>query len=137
MTRSPAITDRTDRASSATGASFTRKPAAPTSMARRRNPGRPNVVRTTARQSGSARAERAGGLDPVASGHLDVEERHVGPELLGSRYDGVAATDFRDDLDVIHELEKGAQGTADQRLVLGDEDTGVVTRATVWPTGGS
>ena len=58
---------------------------------------------------------------PSAAGHLDVQQRHVGPVLAGGLDDGVAAADLGDDLEVLLQLEQRPQGAADERLVLGDE----------------
>ena len=122
MTRSPAITARMPRASSATGASLTRKPAAPTSIARRRKPGRPKVVRMTARQLGHApwpargrpRCRRRPGISMSSSATSGRCSR-------AAVDDGVPAADLGHDLEVVLQLEQGPQRPADQRLVLGDE----------------
>ena len=82
------------------GASLSRNPVAPASIARRRYPGRPNVVRITTRQAGSGGPELRGRGQPVEPGHLDVEQRDVGPGLQRPRHDLVAATDLGDDLEV-------------------------------------
>ena len=59
------------------------------------------------RHAGSAVGQRAGGLDAVAAGHLDVQQRDVRPVLAGGGDDFVAAADLGDDLDVVLEVQQG------------------------------
>src|SRR2546423_477976 len=64
-TRSPASTRRIAAASSSTGPSLTRNPLAPASMARRRYPGRPNVVRISNLQPRSRGRRAAAVVDDL------------------------------------------------------------------------
>ena len=89
MTRSPAITAPDAAARSATGASLTRKPAAP-DLHRPAQEARPAERGEDDRPAvGDRRRQRPGGLDAVTAGHLDVEQGDVGPVLARGGDDGV------------------------------------------------
>ena len=90
-------------------------------IARRRYPGRPNVVRMSERHAGSSRGERVGRREAVAARHLDVEQRDV-RALAPRRVEHlVAALDLGHHLDVRLQLEQARERAAHHRLVLGDQ----------------
>ena len=93
MTRSPAITDRIPRASSATSASFTRKPGRADLHRPTEEAGAANVVRMTARHSGSG-----GGQGPAASmpspPGISMSSRATSGRCPGRRRRLVAAADL-------------------------------------------
>ena len=60
--------------------------------------------------------------DAVEPGHLDVEQGDVGVVLEDGRYDGVAAADLGDHLEVGLEAEQRGQRATDQRLVVGQQE---------------
>src|SRR5690606_40938002 len=60
--------------------------------------------------------------DPAAAGHLDVEQAHLGP-VGPCRLDHlVGAADLGDDVEVALQRQQGRQGTADEGLVVGQQD---------------
>ncbi len=121
-TRSPAATRLMASASCSAGASLTTKPLAPASMARRRYPGRPNVVRmsgTAGRHLLAEDGRRGQAVDPW---HLDVEQGDVGARPPGRGDHLVAAPDGCHHGEVLFEVEKGGQGLADQLLVVRQEE---------------
>jgi len=90
-------------------------------MARRRNPGRPNVVRISVLHSGSL-VQRGRGGETVHAGHLDVEQRDVGRSVEGGGYDRVARADLGHHLQVVLEVEESRDRAPDHGLVLGEQD---------------
>ena len=68
--------------------------------------------------------------DAVEAGHLDVEQRHVGPVLEHGGEYGVAGPDLGDDLQVGLEPEQGRQGAAHEGLVVGEQQPDAHGRTT-------
>ena len=121
-TRSPASTARIAAASSATGASFTRKPDAPASIARRRKPGRPKVVRMSTRQVGQGWRSARGGLDAVhaRASRCPAARRRgrcSGAAATTTSPRPTSATTSRSS----SRSSSAAQRAADQGLVLGEQ----------------
>jgi hypothetical protein len=89
------------------------------------------VSTTTAGREG--RAQRRGGVETVAAGHLDVEERDVRGGLQSGGHHLGARTDLRHHLDVGLQAEHRGQRPPDERLVVGeqhlDHPVGSVRRA--------
>ena len=80
---------------------------------------------------GRSLEHRAGGLDPVQAGHLDVQQRQIGRCAAASSTASQAVAGLG------HHLESGPlehrrQVEADDRLVLGDQDS-AGNRATAFP----
>jgi hypothetical protein len=73
---------------------------------------------------GELRGEPSCHLDAVGPGQLQVEQRHVGPDLQGSGLGFVTGCRAADDLEVVHEVEQPDDRVADEVLVVGDEDAG-------------
>ena len=67
------------------------------------------------------RAQGGRGGDPVQPGHLDVQQRDVGPGPAGLLDHLVAAADLGHDLEVAFEVEQGRQRAPHQRLVVGEQ----------------
>src|SRR5699024_2173851 len=67
-------------------------------------------------------ADPPGHADPVAAGHLDVHHAHVGPVLRDGALQLVAPADLGDHLDVRLERQQRGEATADERLVIGQDD---------------
>ena len=61
-------------------------------------------------------------LDAVHSGHLDVEQQHIGTGLLNRQDDLVATTALADHLDVGFQGEQSDKGTAYQGLIIGENE---------------
>jgi hypothetical protein len=76
---------------------LSRNPEAPASIARRRYPGRPNVVRIRTRQGAAQLRQR---LETGRTRHLDVEQGDIGVDGLRGGEHLIAARDLRDHLDV-------------------------------------
>ena len=62
-----------------------------------------------------------GGREAVEPGHLDVEQRDVGPGLERPRHDLVPAADLGDDVEVGLEGKQRRERAAHHRLVLGEQ----------------
>ena len=101
--------------------SLTTNPLAPAFIARRRKPGRPNVVTISTRVSGKRVAHRRRRGDAVQPGHLDVEQGDVGPVLAHGRQHLVARPDLGDHLEVGLEAEQRRQRAPHQGLVVGEQ----------------
>jgi hypothetical protein len=71
---------------------------------------------------GQLAAELGSRLESAHAGHLDVEQRYVGPDRGGGRNHLIAAGSLRDDLEVGLQPEQTGQRAAHQSLVLGDQD---------------
>ena len=121
MTRSPASALRTAVASRSGGESLTMNADTPDSIARRRKPGRPNVVRITIFTPGWRTVQLARGREAVHPGHLDVQQGHVDVVLGGGPDHLVAPADLGDDLHVGLEGQQRGERLADQGLVVGEE----------------
>ena len=74
-------------------------------------------------------AQSAQRLDAVHAGHLDVHQDDVGPQFLGAGDSLGAVGRLADDLDVVLDLQEGAQAPADH-LVVVDRSS---TRRSRWP----
>ncbi len=66
--------------------------------------------------------QAAQGLDAVHAGHLDVHQDDVGLELLGAGHALGAVAGLADHLDVVLDLQEGAQAAADHLVVVDEED---------------
>ena len=66
-------------------------------------------------------AELAERLDAVHAGHLDVHQDDVGPQLLGAGDALGAVRRLADDLDVVLDLQEGAQSAADHLVVVDEQ----------------
>ena len=121
-TRSPRATRRTASASCSAGASLTTNPNAPDSIARRRKPGRPNVVTISTRVCGASVAQHRRGSQAVQSGHLHVEQDDVGTKLAHPLQHLVTTTDFAHHLEVFLERQQSGQRTAYEVLVVSEQD---------------
>ena len=73
-------------------------------------------------------AHRRRRRDPVESGHLHVEQRHVGVVLEDGRHHGVTRADLGDHLQVGLEVEQRRERTTHQGLVVGEEEPNHGTR---------
>ena len=82
---------------------------------------RPKVVRISTRHSGACGGDRGGRGEAVEPGHLDVEQRDVGPVFEHRGHDLVAAPDLGHDLEVVLERQQRDERGADERLVVGDQ----------------
>ena len=67
------------------------------------------------------RAQPGGGVQAVAAGHLDVEQRDVRGDPQRGRDDLAAGADLGDHLDVGLQPEHRGQRPADHRLVVGEQ----------------
>jgi hypothetical protein len=69
-----------------------------------------------------AAADLAGGLEAVEAGHHHVHEDDVGVELLDGVEGFAAVAGIADDFDFLLVLEEHAEGLAEHRVVIDDED---------------
>jgi hypothetical protein len=67
-------------------------------------------------------ANLGGGADAVEPRHLDVEQGDVGAVLQDRRYDGVPGRHLGHHLQVGLEAQQRGQGTADEGLVVGQQE---------------
>ncbi len=120
-TRSPACTRRTASASCRAGVSLTTNPSAPACSARRRKPGRPNVVTISTRVDGSACLRARVASMPSMPGISTSSRATSGACARGRLHDGVAAAHLGHDGQVGLEVEQRGQGPAHQGLVVGEQ----------------
>src|SRR6266511_2735026 len=66
--------------------------------------------------------DRAGGVDAVGGGHVQVHDDDVGAGELGFAAGGVAVGRLGDDLDVGQGVDQGTQPVAHHRMVVDDDD---------------
>ena len=69
------------------------------------------------------RDDLPGGLDAVDRGHLDVHQRDIRAVLRGERHRLLPVGCLGDHLNVVFGLKQGPDAAADQRLVVGEEDS--------------
>lgn len=73
-------------------------------------------------RGGSGSVDATGGLDAVEERHTDIEDGYVRLKL-GGFFDGVSAVGgFGADLPMGMGFEEGAKASADDRVVVSDED---------------
>ena len=117
---SPAATARIAAISSATGASFSRKPEAPARSASTMYSSRPKVVRIRTLAAG----ELAGRLDPVEPRHADVHQDDVGTQAAHQLDRLLAVGRLADHFDPRCRVEHAAEARPGDRLVVGDRAPG-------------